>query len=419
MYEIYVGIDDTDSENGMCTTYICSVIIDELKHFGYNIKGFPRLIRLNPFVKYKTRGNGAVSFKLNLKSKEGIVDIKKLILDKVKELSELQNEKTDPGVVFYDKGMTDGLRSFSLETIRNIMEIKDAERLAGKIGAETHKFKSGRGIIGALAAIGCPDYDKTFEFIAYRIPENYGKKRMIDYKSVFTMNHKMYPQTFDNIDDGYIAIEPHTPCPILYGIRGESPEAVIEAHKIVKSHEHIERSAIFETNQHTDMHLIKTERIIDMKKFKCYIVHGIVKKLPYAIEGGHIIFILGDDSGEIPCAAYEPTKGFRDVIRQLEMGDQLTVYGGIGSMGTLNMEKIRILKLVKKYRIENPLCQCGKRMKSAGKGKGFKCVKCGKKLPEGSKEKVEIKRNIKEGFYEVPPSARRHLSKPLVRLLGK
>jgi len=419
MYEIYVGIDDTDSKDGMCTTYICSVIIDELKHFGYNIEGFPRLIRLNPFVKYKTRGNGAVSFKLNLKSKKGTTAVKKLILDKVKELSKLQDEKTDPGVVFYDKPINDSLKSFSLETIRNIMEIKDAEKLAGKIGAEIHKFKNGRGIIGALAAIGCPDYDKTFEFIAYRMPGNYGKKRMIDYESVFHMNDKMYPKTFDNVDDGYIAIEPHTPCPILYGIRGENPKAVIEAHKMVKSHEKIERLAIFETNQHTDMHLLKTERIIDMEKYKCYIVDGVVKKSPYAIEGGHIIFILGDDSGEIPCAAYEPTKGFRDVVRQLAVGDQLTVHGGIGTKGTLNMEKIRILKLANKYRMENPLCHCGKRMKSAGKGKGFKCTKCGKKLPQGSKEKVEIIRNIKEGFYEVPPSARRHLSKPLVRILDK
>jgi len=60
-------------------------------------------------------------------------------------------------------------------------------------------------------------------------------------------------------------------------------------------------------------------------------------------------------------------------------------------------------------------------MKSAGKGKGYKCPRCGSKMPTGSEEDVEVRekreieRMIKPGFYEVPPSARRHLSKPLVR----
>jgi tRNA(Ile2)-agmatinylcytidine synthase len=58
-------------------------------------------------------------------------------------------------------------------------------------------------------------------------------------------------------------------------------------------------------------------------------------------------------------------------------------------------------------------------MKSAGKAKGYKCPRCGAKVADAPKEKVEILRNLQEGFYEVPPSARRHLSKPLVRILGR
>jgi tRNA(Ile2)-agmatinylcytidine synthase len=54
-------------------------------------------------------------------------------------------------------------------------------------------------------------------------------------------------------------------------------------------------------------------------------------------------------------------------------------------------------------------------MKSAGKNKGYKCMNCGFKLRYGTKDLIEVKRNIKKGFYEVPPSARRHLSKPLIR----
>ena len=417
MYNLYIGIDDTDSKDGMCTTYICSVIIDELKYFGFEVINYPRLIRLNPFARFKTRGNGALSFKLSLKSGNDIKKVKEIVLKKVKELSELEDDRTNPGVVFYSGEIDEDLKSFSLNAIRNIISIKDAEEFADKIGAEYFKFKKGRGIIGALAAIGCPDDDKTYELLTYRMPQNYGKKREIDYESVFKMNNATYPETFDNVDadNSYIAIEPHTPCPILYGIRGESPEAVKDAKEIVKVCEPIEKVAIFETNQHTDMHLIKAGKISDLEQFKCYIVEGEVKDFPFTREGGHVIFILKDNSGEIPCAAYEPTKEFRDIVRKLAPEDKLRVYGGIGEKGTLNIEKFEILELAKIYKTQNPLCECGKRMKSAGSEKGYKCVKCGAKLREGIKDAIEVKRDIKKGFYEVPPSARRHLSKPLVR----
>jgi tRNA(Ile2)-agmatinylcytidine synthase len=416
MQTIYVGIDDTDSSEGMCTTYITSVIIDELKHFGYEIESYPRLIRLNPFVKFKTRGNGALSFKLNVKSSNHLEDIKDVILSKIKEFSHFQDPQTDPGIVIYNGEITEKLKSYSIDAIKNIITIEDAYEFVNEIGAEIFKFKKGRGVIGALAAIGCPFTDKTYELLAYRLPENYGKKRIIDYESVFKMNHETYPQTFDNVDEEYVVIEPHTNCPILYGIRGESSEAVFNAHKMIKTSESIERIAIFETNQHTDMHLTRAENISEMKKFQCYIVDGIVKTPPYTIKGGHVIFILKDDSGEIPCAAYEPTKGFREIIRKLAKYDELRVYGGIGNKGTLNIEKISIINLAKIYKQSNPICECGKRMKSAGQQKGYKCKKCGREIPQIPKKLIEIEREINLGYYEVPPSARRHLSKPLIRI---
>lgn len=72
-------------------------------------------------------------------------------------------------------------------------------------------------------------------------------------------------ETFDNIDGDYIAIEPHTPCPILYGIRGESPEVLLRAMEMVCVDEEIERHCIFETNQHTDQHIQDAVRIADME----------------------------------------------------------------------------------------------------------------------------------------------------------
>ncbi len=420
-FSVYVGIDDTDSASGMCTTYICCVIMDRLISCGFRVDGPPRLIRLNPFAPHKTRGNGAVSFKIVLKSKKEVEQAKKIIQDMVGNLAVMGDPKTNPGLVFYEGKITPELQDYALRTIRTIVSQEEAEKLAGNLGADIFKYKKGRGVIGSLAAIGCPLTDATYELLAYREPANYGKKRMVDEDSVLGMNQKTYPNTFDNVDDGYMTITPHTPCPVLYGIRGETMGAVEEAHKLVKVSEPIEFFRVFLTNQHTDMHLQNIDAISNMKQFQCYIVPGTVRTQPVVIEGGHVIFVLEDESGEVECAAYEPTKKFRDVVRHLAPGDQVIVYGGIGNKGTLNVEKIKITSLAPVYEYLNPICDCGKRMKSAGKGKGYKCPRCGSKMPTGSEEDVEVRekreieRMIKPGFYEVPPSARRHLSKPLVR----
>lgn len=420
-FSVYVGIDDTDSASGMCTTYICCVIMDRLISCGFRVDGPPRLIRLNPFAPHKTRGNGAVSFKIVLKSKKEVEQAKKIIQDMVGNLAVMGDPKTNPGLVFYEGKITPELQDYAIRTIRTIVSQEEAEKLAGNLGADIFKYKKGRGVIGSLAAIGCPLTDATYELLAYREPANYGKKRMVDEDSVLGMNQKTYPNTFDNVDDGYMTITPHTPCPVLYGIRGETMGAVEEAHKLVKVSEPIEFFRVFLTNQHTDMHLQNIDAISNMKQFQCYIVPGTVRTQPVVIEGGHVIFVLEDESGEVECAAYEPTKKFRDVVRHLAPGDQVIVYGGIGNKGTLNVEKIKITSLAPVYEYLNPICDCGKRMKSAGKGKGYKCPRCGSKMPTGSEEDVEVRekreigRMIKPGFYEVPPSARRHLSKPLVR----
>ena len=57
---MWIGIDDTDSRSGGCTTYVMYRLIERLIEYGYGICGYPRLVRLNPNVPWKTRGNGAV-----------------------------------------------------------------------------------------------------------------------------------------------------------------------------------------------------------------------------------------------------------------------------------------------------------------------------------------------------------------------
>ena len=423
---LQVGIDDTDSKDGMCTTYIGALIIEESKRIGAEIIDYPRLIRLNPNWPHKTRGNCAIAITIKT-TDEKIPLVKKKIIELVKENAELEYETTNPGVVFYHRPkIPESLKKFSDNVIKDIVTIQDAEEIATEVKAEVHKIKSGNGIIGALAAIGENlDTDKTFELIAYRIPKNRGTQRDIDKNSVIEMDEITHPKTFDNYDPvtGEICITPHTPCPILYGIRAENPAIAIDAHKIVRSAEPIERWIVYKTNQATDSHYQKL-KIRDLKPYVSAIIEGKVSSKPRIIQGGHIIFKIKDKSGELYCATFEPTKQFRRIITKLIEGDHIKVYGGVKEKSnlplTLNLEKLEILKLSPLIEKHNPICnKCGKRAKSSGKNDGYICKSCKKKFSKDSfilKEKI---RDLNIGFYEVPPRARRHLAKPLIRIFMK
>jgi len=412
---LWIGVDDTDSKKGGCTTYVAAVIIRRLKDLGAKVIGFPRLIRLNPNCPYKTRGNAAIAVKIET----GDLDpVKKVVIDVVEEYSEL-SEGAETGVAFLRGEPDSRLRSFYLRAVHEIIPIEDAFNLAEEIGAELVHYGDGKGVVGALAAIGADlSSGKTYELIAHRTKEYWGTVRKVDPKSVYDMDKATRPYTFDNIDyeSDEVRITPHTPCPVLLGIRGIDPNILMNAFKMLKINEPIEFITIFETNQATDVHY-QEYKICDLKHGANATVDGVVSQAPRRDIGGHVFFKLKDGTGEITCAAYEPTKSFRDIVLRLIPGDEITVYGAVKLKPqglTLNLEKVRIKKLAKKVVKKPPTCPlCGKRMKSLGYEKGYRCRRCKLRVGEDSAELIEVPRVIKTGFYEVPPSARRHLAKPL------
>ena len=414
---LHIGIDDTDSPDGMCTTYLASQIINKFEGNGIKLVDYPRLIRLNPFARFKTRGNGGVSLKILNDDKSELA--REIVLSEVEKLSMFDCDNTNPGVIFYEGEITEQMQKYAFRAIYEFITIDEAEEFGKSVGCEIHKFKKGRGIIGSIAAISLPLSDYTFELLAYRDSKNYGTKRQIDYESVYLMDKETFPDTFENIDysEDYIAIEPKTPCPVLYGIRSNTVEALEVARSMVKVGEPIVDYCIFKTNQHTDMHIQKTSDIASMKQFGCYEVVGEVKNNPDVIDGGHMFFYIKDKSGEIECGAYEPTKNFRKIVSHLRPGDVIKVFGGIGEQNTFNIEKFQVVRL-NDIEYENPICpECGKRLTSAGKNKGFKCKKCGYKDSSACKIPKKIERTLENSkFYETPVSARRHLSKPLCRM---
>jgi tRNA(Ile2)-agmatinylcytidine synthase len=410
---LHIGIDDTDSLKGMCTTYIGARLGSELAKFSTIVS--LKLIRLNPNIEWKTRGNASISLSINTKNKE---KAKKTTLAIVKKYSELGEENTNPGVVFLEGAIPRAFTDFYHRTLHGVVSIADAEATARRYGAEIHKFKKGRGIIGALAAIGSKLEDHTHEIIVYRMEKNYGRPRKVDKTSVYEMDARTFPITFNNVDyaSSRILITPHSPCPVLFGIRGENPGILTQALDMIKANEPMQRVALFETNQATDAHLEHAGKISEIKPYSSVILEGRVIKRPKIISGGHVIFSITDGEDRIDCAAYEPTKNFRWVVNKLRAGDSVRVFGGVraGERLTINLEKLEIVKLEKIYKEKNPVCEkCGKHMKSAGKNQGFRCKRC--KTHKDKKIRVEVKRDVEEKLYEVPPAAMRHLSKPLVR----
>ena len=423
---MWIGIDDTDSIQGGCTTYVATEIIKKLSH-QYDLIGFPRLVRLNPNIPWKTRGNGAISIhfgygygekheigyigkKIYAYSHGKNVEAKEIveIVDKVvKKFSYMEDENTNPAFAICSKKPP---YSFYKKAVKGIVEIEEAKRIAKNCYYKA--YKNARGLIGSVAAISWRPYDRTYELLAY------GKEKHVDEESVIKMDKKC-KSCFDNYDyeNKYVAIKPNAPSPVLYGIRGEDAEELKKAMKVIKSSP-VERWLIFETNQATDEHLQK-KKIKEIKPYESVIVKGIVEKEPRIIKGGHVIFSIYDGTASIDCTAYEPTKNFRSIVKQLRKGDIVVVYGGVREKPlTINIEKIKIERLAKVYRkVENPRCpRCGKRMKSMGKNKGYRCPKCGMKVGEEYAKYEIVERKIKPGYYEVPVIARRHLAKPLKRM---
>lgn len=410
---LYIGIDDTDSKKGMCTTYIGARLADELSKFSEISK--LKLVRLNPNIKWKTRGNASVCIGIETKRKEKAKD---LVLSAVEKYAELRERNTNPGVVFFEGRVPEEFRKIYYKALHGIVPLKEVEKIAKMHEAEVHKFKAGRGIIGAVAAMGSEFEDHTYEIIAYRKKENCGKERKVDMASVLKMDSLTFPLTFNNFDyqQNRVLITPHSPCPVLFGIRGENKEVLTQASDMIRLGEDIERVALFKTNQGTDAHLERVENINDIKPYSSVILKGKVIEDPKTISGGHVIFSISDRHGNIDCAAYEPTKDFRWVVKELKVGDIVKAYGGVRNNGrlTINLEKLEILRLNNAYKEINPTCKkCGKSMKSAGKGQGFRCKRC--KTNSQEKIKVKVERQLEEKLYQVPPSAMRHLSKPLVR----
>jgi tRNA(Ile2)-agmatinylcytidine synthase len=416
-----VAIDDTDSrERGMCTTYAAHQVAQRLRDRGATVERL-LLVRLNPAVEYKTRGNAALAVHADVDPGVAL-DVAR---DVVAAGAETDDPRTNPGVVVAPEADAPGpVADFAERAMREHLDPAEALALADAHGYATAQWDSGRGVVGALAAVGAWSAfdDWTYERIDYREPDRRGTERDVDQESVFAAAEEAYPAVWDTVDreERETVCVPHTPGPILYGIRGDDPDAVHWVADHVES-EPVHASELFVTNQGTDAHLAEAE-LAAVEDERAYCVDVTVAGDPETRRGGHVFVPVraavedSEETAEGPetaeCAAFEPTKRFRDRVRALRPGDDLTVCGEV-TEGTLKLEKFAVRDLVTTERVTPTCPDCERTMESAGADQGYRCRDCGTSAP-GKAERA-LDRDLELGWYEVPPVARRHVAQPLVR----
>jgi len=422
-----VGVDDTDSRaTGMCTTYAARELADRIRETGGSVERL-LLIRLNPAVEHKTRGNAALAVHTDLDADRALALVRETL-----DLAQTDDPKTNPGAVVADCAPDEvppQVAEFALDAVRTIQDRTTATLLCDTMGFARCQRGNGRGLVGALAAVGAwAAFDEwTAETIAYRAFDRCGTPRAVDHETVFAAAEDGYPEVWDTVDReaGAAVCVPNAPGPILYGIRGDEAEATrAVADRIADADgtEPVDRWSTFLTNQGTDAHLAAGS-IGGLREDAGYRVDGVVESTPETRQGGHVFFTLAaaDDSTTatddpaaetVDCVAFEPTKRFRDRVRGLRVGDRLTVCGE-HSAGTIKLEKFAVRELTRTEQVTPACPDCGRRMKSAGRDQGYRCRDCGTQSP--GKVDRAIDRELAVGWYEVPPVARRHIAKPLVR----
>ncbi len=423
---VYVSFDDTDSNEGLCTTFLATEVMKEIGDL--DLIGYPRLVRLNPAVPWKTRGNGSLSLRLGhgagMKIKVGEISGKEFFcyerqLSEEPDAGELleriipvvkgnRHFTSDSGIVVSEK------KPSYWKGVRRIVEMSDVEEELDRIGALRDGFGNRRGIIGSACGMAWRPRDSTYEMITYRPRSRWGTRRAIEPESIGEMD-RSFPSTFNSWEERFhkVSMVPGTPCPVMYGLRGDRPEDLPEASAAIRT-EPLERSFIFLTNQGTDDHIIYRPRVLE--PMSSYYIEGIVLSRRH-LPGGHVVVCLYTGFGTVEYTAYEPSKEFRSAFEWLTAGDRIGVMGEMRTEPrTLNVEKMKVIGTVREFeKISNPLCEkCGRTMESVGKGRGYRCRRCG--TSSGEPVKKENTRWMVPGWYEPPASARRHLSKPLKRM---
>ena len=402
----------------MCTTFLSYKIVKFLEKQKTEFVDYPSLIRFNPNIPWKTRGNGAVRLTIKTRNPN---KIKKEIIQFITNYSDTKNG-ANPGLVFFqDQSIPQSFHKFSRLALWKLISRKTAKEFVSNNKIDSFYLGNGQGLVGAIGAIGYKFSDHTFELLCYRKKSQFGKKRKINKHSVKKMQSITFPETYNSFDNenDRVLITPHGPDPVFYGIRGESVKSVVLASTMVDTDEKLDGYMVFKSNQGTADHLKNELQVNDLKPYTSGFLVGKVCSKPVTEQGGHVFFSIQVGDRKIRCGVYKQTK-ITKTAQDLIPGDKIRLGGGIRKASknyerVLNVEFLDVIKLEKNILLTNPTCKtCNKKMKSKGNRQGFECFRCGNK--SFSKSSLEIPRKIQRKLYLPAISAHRHLTRPYQRL---
>ncbi len=385
----WIGLDDTDEREYGCTTYDFDSLIRHLKDAGFDVID-PRLVRLWPFAPTRTRGNAALAASIMTEDQENLFST----LDEwfttrfENHTGGEQPHSAQPVLLLTESKLPE---SIYWDTVRSFV---DLDERVNELADYTHHIWSTpagiSGLIGASAAIAWKGlHDWTWECTAWRISNGL---RMVPEEIVESMS-KLYPSTFMNRDPnaGRSLIAPRTPCPVLYGIRGENKQGVLDAHAYLQKHgaEISSGHRAHRSNQATGDHLVTSEV-------------GIIQQIN-VMNGGHVEI----DVGKI-LLGFAAGGDLNKLAHNLIIGDEIEWWGLNAPDESIHLERLRLVR-GERNRLR-PMCNCGSRYKSQGKGQLLKCPNCGLQHVDEWSFEIEISE-----WVEPPTKNRRHLSKPLSR----
>ena len=369
---MWLGLDDTDSLEGGCTTLVFHELLNSLP-CDY---GEPRLTRLWPFAAQRTRGNAALS--VELFTDDSIVEWldeywKKNILPLRGEISESSHSTrkqypSDPGMVLFEEQPSE---DYYWKAVR------------GEVGLlEGGVQWGGNGRIGAAASCAWPRKNVTWEGIAWR-----KNIREVSEEALYMV---------EKMDDTFLCRDPRTnrgliaprgPCPVMFGVRATSEDTAFKATEIlVQGSAETVGSRIFATNQATGDHIESSARLIIESK--------------ELLKGGHVIL-----NGN--CLAFNESGDVNKIAQWLDIGDEIE-FMALEFEGNYHLEAVRVISSSSSKR---PICECGTRMKSMGKGQGVRCPKCKKRSDQLWSDEERIP--PLQGWVQPPADKRRHLAKSL------
>jgi tRNA(Ile2)-agmatinylcytidine synthase len=427
-----LALDDTDGLGGGCTTHSALAL---LEHLGARhhlvLRDHPRLVRLNPNVPHKTRGNGAVVLDLGsahgpaenigawngrplqvFRAAKEVGPNHQLLEAAWAFVSKVAQKESQPGIVLAARALPHELYRTAVTTR---FDAHEARHEAGHLGLPHRFHGTGRSLAGCLGALAWPGDAATFEWLAYREADRCGTTRAVHAAPLLDLDASR--ATFHTSDGDRLLCVPHGPDPVLVGLRLRDPRDAdrVRDALLAAAGETLEGHCLWRTNHASGDHVLPVSRAAEAPPWCTIALGASVAGDASSGPGGHVAVVLRDGGGDAFTAmAFEPTGALCGAVRQLVTGDVVHVTGAWDA-GTLRLEKLRVDHLVPVHdKVANPACpSCGKRMKSSGAGEPFRCRDCGTQAPREAATYAPRERMVTLGWHEADAGARRHLHRPV------